>query len=300
MAGPCQAALWHGAAGDGGLVVGWCLAKCPGYCLRSLLAPPWRWDFHHSRSCPRAPLPEEWRVTTAAIAIIAVVLAAIAPRSQTQDRTQIPWRTFSSGELRTLVGAGRTVFVDVTADWCITCKINKALVIDRQEVAGRLSADVVPMRADWTRPGDEIAGFMREHGRFGIPFNIVFGPAARDGIALPEILSTSTVSAAFNAAAAASNNPSAETGHTMKKSIIAAVAAFTLSLGATIGFVPGIGERARTPSGKACFVIPMSLPSEIPRATSPSLNTSIISVPTARRSPPSLSSSPGRTASCGS
>ncbi len=142
-------------------------------------------------------------VASATIAIIVVVFAAIAPR----DRTQIPWRTFSSNELRTLVGAGRIVFVDVTADWCITCKINKALVIDRQEVAGRLSADVVPMRADWTRPDDEIAAFMREHGRFGIPFNIVFGPAAPDGIALPEILSSSTVSAAFSKAASASNNP---------------------------------------------------------------------------------------------
>ncbi|MDO8400954.1 MAG: protein-disulfide reductase DsbD family protein [Bradyrhizobium sp.] len=146
-------------------------------------------------------------IATATIAIIVIVLAAMAPRSQTHDRAEIPWRTFSSRDLHALVGAGRTVFVDVTADWCITCKINKALVIDRQEVAGRLSADVVPMRADWTRPDDEIAGFMREHGRFGIPFNIVFGPAARDGIALPEILSTSTVSAAFNDAAAASNNP---------------------------------------------------------------------------------------------
>ncbi len=145
-------------------------------------------------------------VTTATIAVVVVVLAAMAPSSQTQDLTQIPWRTFSSSELRTLVGAGRTVFVDVTADWCITCKINKALVIDRQEVARRLSSDVVPMRADWTRPDDEIAEFMREHGRFGIPFNIVFGPAARDGVALPELLSTSTVSAAFSKAASASNN----------------------------------------------------------------------------------------------
>ena len=145
-------------------------------------------------------------IATATIAIIVVVLAAIAPRSPTH-RTEIPWRTFSSNELRTLVDAGRSVFVDVTADWCITCKINKALVIDRGEVAGRLSSDVVPMRADWTRPDDEIAGFMREHGRFGIPFNIVFGPAARHGIALPEILSSSTVSAAFNEAEAASNSP---------------------------------------------------------------------------------------------
>ena len=83
---------------------------------------------------------------TATVATIVVVLAVIALRPQTHDRAQIPWRTFSNSELQAEVGAGRAVFVDVTADWCITCKINKALVIDRGEVAGRLSSDVVPMR----------------------------------------------------------------------------------------------------------------------------------------------------------
>ncbi|EKS42169.1 protein-disulfide reductase DsbD family protein [Afipia broomeae] len=144
---------------------------------------------------------------TGTIGLIVAVLAVFA-QSQTRNPTEIPWRTFSNSDLHALVGAGRTVFVDVTADWCIACKINKALVIDRQEVAGRLSSDVVPMRADWTRPDTEIAQFMREHGRFGIPFNIVFGPRAPDGIALSEILSTSSVSAAFNEAAAVSKPPS--------------------------------------------------------------------------------------------
>lgn len=154
----------------------------------------------------RSAIARKVSIAATTIATIAVVLATIAPWSQTHDRAQIPWRTFSSSELRTLVGAGRTVFVDVTADWCIICKINKAFVIDRAEVAARLSSDVVPLRADWTRPDDEIARFMREHGRFGIPFNMVFGPAAPDGIALPEILSTASVLAAFNEAAVASNN----------------------------------------------------------------------------------------------
>ncbi|CAN5443555.1 protein-disulfide reductase DsbD family protein [soil metagenome] len=141
----------------------------------------------------------------ATIGLIVTVLAVFGQEPQTSPRSEIPWRTFSSSELRVLVEAGHTVFVDVTADWCITCKINKALVIDRQEVAGRLSSDVVPLQANWTRPNAEIAQFMREHGRFGIPFNIVFGPRAPGGIALSEILSTSSVTAAFNEAAASSN-----------------------------------------------------------------------------------------------
>jgi len=139
----------------------------------------------------------------AAIAVLMAALAAFTPDHRSPAQ-QIPWRTFSAHELQLLVAAGRTVFVDVTADWCITCKINKVLVINGQEVAGRLSSDVVPLRADWTKPDPEIARFLNKYGRYGIPFNIVFGPAAPDGIALSEILSTSSVSAALNDAAARS------------------------------------------------------------------------------------------------
>jgi suppressor for copper-sensitivity B len=142
-------------------------------------------------------------VMVAAVAVIGAVFALATPRPHPQD--EIPWRTFSNRDLKALVSAGHTVFVDVTADWCITCKINKAFVLKKPEVAGRLSSDIVPMRADWTKPDPEIAQFLRQHGRFGIPFNIVFGPAAPTGIALSEILSTSSVSAAFNDAAATSN-----------------------------------------------------------------------------------------------
>ena len=138
----------------------------------------------------------------AVVVVIMAALAAFAPQHPSSAPAEIPWRTFSAQELRSLVADGRTVFVDVTADWCIACKINKALVINRQQVAGRLLSDVVPLRADWTRPDPEIARFLQQHGRYGIPFNIVFGPAAPRGIALSEILSTSSVTAAFNDAAA--------------------------------------------------------------------------------------------------
>jgi suppressor for copper-sensitivity B len=138
----------------------------------------------------------------AVVAVIMTALAAFTPQHRPSATAEIPWRAFSAHELQSLVAAGRTVFVDVTADWCITCRINKALAINRPQVAGRLSSDVVPLRADWTRPDPEIARFLQQHGRFGIPFNIVFGPAAPRGIALSEILSTSSVTAAFNDAAA--------------------------------------------------------------------------------------------------
>ena len=151
--------------------------------------------------------PKMVATTAGTIGFIVVAIAVLMAQPQTPNRNEIPWRTFSSSDLRVLVDDGRTVFVDVTADWCIACKINKALVIDSKEITGRLSSEVIPMRADWTKPDAEIAQFMREHGRFGIPFNIVFGPRAPGGIPLSEILSTSSLSAAFNDAAAASTTP---------------------------------------------------------------------------------------------
>lgn len=104
------------------------------------------------------------------------------------------WRPLDAGEIDRLVAGGQVVFVDVTADWCITCKVNKAVVIDSEAVQARLDGkDVVRMRGDWTRPSEEIADYLAGFGRYGIPFNAVYGPQAPDGIALPEILTKSAV-----------------------------------------------------------------------------------------------------------
>jgi suppressor for copper-sensitivity B len=49
------------------------------------------------------------------------------------------------------------------------------------------------MKGDWTRPDDEIASYLKAHGRYGIPFYIVVGPGAPDGILLPELLTENAV-----------------------------------------------------------------------------------------------------------
>ncbi|WP_144401210.1 thioredoxin family protein [Celeribacter indicus] len=99
------------------------------------------------------------------------------------------------------VSRGEVVFVDVTADWCLTCKANKALVLERDPVLSALnSSGVTPMLADWTRPDDAITRFLETNNRYGIPFNAVYGPSAPEGIILSEILSTQDVLAALHAA----------------------------------------------------------------------------------------------------
>ncbi|ALG71578.1 copper resistance protein [Azospirillum thiophilum] len=145
-------------------------------------------------------------VLAGALAVVAFAMPAVvgppAGAAPVADASKARWVPFVEATIREHVAAGRTVFVDVTADWCITCQANKKLVLNRGAVATRMEdAAVVPMRADWTRPDAAIAKFLADHGRYGIPFNIVYGPGAPEGIALPELLSDGAVLEALDRAA---------------------------------------------------------------------------------------------------
>ncbi|MDA9975538.1 protein-disulfide reductase DsbD family protein [Alphaproteobacteria bacterium] len=118
------------------------------------------------------------------------------------NTTSVRWTQFDHAVLGNLVQDGRVVFVDVTADWCLTCKVNKALVLAQGEVADRLAGDeIIAMRADWTKPNAVIAAYLASFGRYGIPFNAVYGPGAPKGLALPELLTNKTVLSALDEAA---------------------------------------------------------------------------------------------------
>ncbi len=159
------------------------------------------------------------RVAWAAVAGLAV-LAFLAPA---RLATQLPmsvrarvaqmdglWRPFDLAAIDSLVHHGHVVFVDVTADWCITCQVNKAAVVSRGDVAARLAdGSVIPMRADWTRPSPVIARYLASFGRYGIPFNVVYGPGAPQGIPLPEILTSDAVLDAFARAGGAKSTAAA-------------------------------------------------------------------------------------------
>ena len=121
-------------------------------------------------------------------------LAPSEAGSISEDVASSSWVPFERSAIARHVSRGQVVVVDVTADWCVTCKANKALVLDREPVASALQADgIIAMQADWTRPNDAIARYLKANNRFGIPFNAVYGPGAPEGIILPEVLSTQSV-----------------------------------------------------------------------------------------------------------
>ncbi|TDP40596.1 suppressor for copper-sensitivity B [Idiomarina aquatica] len=120
-----------------------------------------------------------------------LIIHHLAPATAAPDPG---WQTFEQEKIAAAVDDDQVVFVDVTADWCLTCKANKRAVIEQNPVATRLAeADMTLLQADWTTPSDNITDYLRQHNRYGVPFNIVYGPAAPEGIALPVILTDSAV-----------------------------------------------------------------------------------------------------------
>lgn len=117
----------------------------------------------------------------------------------------VRWQPLGSASIDAMVRSGQTVLVDIGAAWCITCKVNEALIIDSEAIRRHLKTDVTPVKGDWTRPDTSIAAYLQSFSRFGLPFNAVFGPGAPAGIVLPEIL---TQDAVLNAFARASHSTS--------------------------------------------------------------------------------------------
>lgn len=111
------------------------------------------------------------------------------------------WQPFKAEAIPDFVRQGKVVLVDVTAQWCVTCAVNKQLVLSKPHIEGLLThPSVVALRADWTKRDGEITHFLQKYGRYGIPFNIVFGPGAPEGIPLPEILTPGILEKALKAA----------------------------------------------------------------------------------------------------
>jgi len=149
-----------------------------------------------------------WRRGRIATVGVLALLAFAAPLYLTPaaDRASTAphglWRDFDATAIPNLVATGHVVLVDVTADWCLTCKVNETFVLDTAEIVALLRGDgVVAMRADWTRPNDAITRYLASFGRYGIPFNAVYGPGAPQGIALPEVLTKDAVQRAIEKAA---------------------------------------------------------------------------------------------------
>lgn len=100
-----------------------------------------------------------------------------APSGATQTSGAIEWTPWSEEGVQEALAEGRPVFVDFTADWCLTCKVNKRNAIDTPKTEQAiLEYDIAVFRADWTHENEDIRAKLQEFDRAGIPFYLVYSP----------------------------------------------------------------------------------------------------------------------------
>ncbi|HYD23329.1 MAG TPA: thioredoxin family protein [Croceibacterium sp.] len=124
----------------------------------------------------------------ASVAAAAVTPFAYAPRSATGEHSLLAAVPFSDTALAEARASGKPVFLWFTADWCLTCKVNESVAIEREATRAAFEkAGVVAMRGDWTRRDPAITRFLTAHGAAGVPLYVWYAPG-KDGEVLPQVL----------------------------------------------------------------------------------------------------------------
>ncbi|TCD06371.1 thiol:disulfide interchange protein [Erythrobacteraceae bacterium CFH 75059] len=148
-------------------------------------------------------------VAALAGAVLAVaLLPAPSPGQSAAAASALPGtQPFSEAALAQARAQGRPVFVWFTADWCITCKVNEAAAIEREDTGTAFAkAGVVALRGDWTRRDPAITRFLSDQGAAGVPLYLWYAPGARAPEQLPQVLTPAMLSAR---AAASGPSPTA-------------------------------------------------------------------------------------------
>lgn len=148
----------------------------------------------------RTESPLKWFVRIFALALFAVAMnIAVKVKTSEDTHSAIGWQDYSAVQLNALRASNTPVFIDATADWCITCKINEKVAINVDKVQQFANDNgIVMMRADWTKPNPEIKALLNSFNRNGVPLYLMYGSDGGEPEILPQILTPSIVLEAMN------------------------------------------------------------------------------------------------------
>jgi suppressor for copper-sensitivity B len=175
----------------------WIVGLVPAY--ESLAKHLMSWTFALALIAGTASISFGWlngvmqnRFERAAQRLLAESNASVAQNRIVNSKTsKIKWQEYSPEKLESLLNAGESVFIDFTADWCLTCKANEAAAIETPEFVASLQAGkVIALRADKTEPNPDADALLRKLGNAAasIPFYAVFSakqptePVLLDGL----------------------------------------------------------------------------------------------------------------------
>ena len=144
----------------------------------------------------RLPRPGAWMETlkkalSVPMFATALWLLWVLARLLTPTVADKDWKVWSPEAVSHSRAAGKTVFVDFTAAWCLSCQVNERVVLSRSEVRAALARGHA-YKADWTNRDAGIAAELARHGRSGVPLYIVY-PKGGEAVTLPEILTPQLV-----------------------------------------------------------------------------------------------------------
>lgn len=127
------------------------------------------------------------------LALVAMLIAgALLPRVDAASVLRASAETgerFSAERLQTLRNSGTPAFVNMTADWCLSCLVNERVALSTATVQAALAdRGVVYLKGDWTRQDPEITAFLRGFGRDGVPFYALYPPGGGAPTVLPPLL----------------------------------------------------------------------------------------------------------------
>jgi thiol:disulfide interchange protein len=150
----------------------------------------------------KRPASGKWKWLKQAVIISAWVVAVWAPMHALTNPPQVSrWQPYSPELLASLRAEGKPVFVNLTADWCLTCLANERFALNTDEVDALFNElQVVTLKGDWTNTDPHITQLLNEYGRSGVPLYLWF-PGGQPGKAeiLPQLLTPASVIAALTA-----------------------------------------------------------------------------------------------------
>ena len=199
VASPCTAPFMGAALGYAVLESGWrALAVFTALGLGMALpyaalaaAPGWR--RYLPKPGPWMPRLKRWLAVPLYATVLWLGWVFAQQVSFFQDKHDAAWEPYSAQKVASLQAAGKPVFVDFTAAWCVTCQVNERVVLSRDDVmAAFRDKGVTLVRADWTRRDPEIARALAELGRSGVPAYVLYKPG-RAPLLLPELLTPQRV-----------------------------------------------------------------------------------------------------------
>lgn len=131
----------------------------------------------------------------------AALIGFLAFRLLSPSANQLPWQPYSPDTLAAARAQGKTVLVDFTANWCLTCKTNLKFAINQEEVLEKVEENnVVTLLADWTDRNATIKAALEELDSISIPLMAIYPAGNSEPIVLPDLLTKQKVLEALDEA----------------------------------------------------------------------------------------------------